>query len=335
MTRPLFHVQTPGLLSTLQDLGRRGRQHEGVPVCGAMDPFAMQVANLLAGNGRGAAVLEITLLGPCLQALGDTAIAVCGADLTAQLDGVPLPLWRTVPVRAGQTLRFGRRVAGARAYLAVAGGFHAPDVLGSRSTFLRAGIGGLAGRALRTGDVLEGTQLETFGSRPATEVARGERDAAGTGRALAPSAVPQYPSTITVRVMLGPHEDHFTPQTLETFLAAEYALSPQSDRQGYRLVGPPLSCRPDRQGALLSEAAPWGGLQIPPDGQPILLMADRQTTGGYPLLAVACSADRSALAQLAPGDTVSFRQVSLEEAQDAAIVQERFLSLLRARAPAG
>lgn len=314
MTRPLFHIQSPGLLSTLQDLGRVGRLWEGMPAAGAMDPFAFQVANILVGNERGAAALEVTLMGPTLQVLDDMTISVCGADLTARVDDAPLPLWRTVLLRAGQTLRFGRRVAGARAYLAVAGGFHAPNVLGSKSTFLRAGIGGLDGRALRAGDVLEGIGTPDRFLR--------------AGRALAPSAVPDYSLPATVRIVPGPHDEAFTPAALATFLTSEYTLSAQSDRMGYRLSGPPLACRPERQGVLLSEAVPWGGVQVPPDGQPILLMVDRQTTGGYPLIAVVVSADHPALAQLAPGDTVSFRPVSLEEAQGAAVAQEHLLSLL-------
>lgn len=314
MTRSLFRVQTPGLLSTVQDLGRVGHQREGMPVAGAMDPFALQVANILVGNGRGAAALEITLMGPTLQTLQDVTVSVCGADLTARVDDFLLPRWRTVVLQTGQTLHFGRRVAGARAYLAVAGGFHAPIVLGSRSTFLRAGIGGFGGRAIQTGDVLEGD------GPPERRL--------WAGRALAPSAVPDDSSPALVRVVPGPHEDAFAPQTRAAFFAAEYTLSAQSDRMGYRLGGPPLACRADRQGALLSEAVPWGGVQVPPDGQPIVLMADRQTCGGYPLVAVACSADRSTLAQLAPGDAVTFRPVSLEEAQEAAIAEERLLSLL-------
>lgn len=314
MTRPLFRVQTPGLLSTLQDLGRVGYQHTGMPVAGAMDPFALQVANVLVGRERGAAALEVTLLGPTLEVLGDVTIAVCGADLSALLDDAPLPLWRTAELRAGQTLRWGRRVSGARVYLAVAGGFDVPTVLGSRSTCLRAGIGGFMGRALRAGDVLR----------------EAGPTAAVPGRALAPSAAPRYSSAATVRVVLGPHEDAFAPQTFATFFASEYALSAQSDRMGYRLDGPPLPCLPTSQGALLSEAVPWGGIQIPPGGQPILLMADRQTTGGYPLIAVAATADRPVCAQLAPGDSVSFQPISLEEAQDADAAQERLLKLLGA-----
>ncbi|MDQ2687634.1 MAG: biotin-dependent carboxyltransferase family protein [Armatimonadota bacterium] len=308
----MFRVQTPGLLSTLQDLGRVGYQNTGMPVAGAMDPFALQVANLLVGNARGAAALELTLLGPTLEVLGDVTIAVCGADLSARLDDAPLPLWRTAALRAGQTLRWGRRVSGARAYLAVAGGLDVPEALGSRSTFLRAGIGGFAGRALRAGDVLRGEGATAVQS----------------GRALAPSAVPIYSSSATVRVVSGPHEDAFAPATLATFFTSEYMLSAQSDRMGYRLDGPSLSCRSERQGVLLSEAVPWGGVQIPPDGQPILLMADRQTTGGYPLIAVVATADRPRCAQLAPGDSVSFQPISLEEAQEADAAQERLLALL-------
>lgn len=315
MSRPLFRVERPGLLTTLQDQGRFGRQREGMPVAGAMDPFAGRVANLLVGNARGAAVLEVTLLGPTLVALADVWMAVCGADLTAQVDSAPLPLWRTVRLSRGQTLHFGPRRSGARAYLAVAGGFDVPDVLGSKSTFLRAGLGGHKGRALQAGDVLAGE-----GANVAPQCR------------LTPDLVPVYTQEVRARVIPGPHVPVLGPAAWEAFLAARYLLTPQSDRMGYRLGGPALPIADGGRGGLLSEAVPWGGVQVPPDGRPIVLMADRQTTGGYPLVAVVATADRPALAQLAPGDALSFEAVTLAEAQDAWKRQERLLSLLEASA---
>ena len=304
---PLLEIETGGLLTTVQDLGRYGRQRSGLTPGGAMDPFAASTANLLLGNPRGAAALEITLLGPSLRFLAPTHIALCGGDLSARLDGEPLPLWKTARVQAGQKLSFGRRRSGARVYLAVSGGFMVPEVLGSRSTFLRGKLGGLEGRPLRPGDILPGEAASWPDS----------------GRGLRPQDIPAYEQPAILRVLPGPHRLHFTDIGYAAFFANIYLVSPQSDRQGYRLSGPPV----ERSGAkdILSEPMPLGGVQVPPDGQPILLMADRQTTGGYPLIGVVVSADIPRAAQLAPGDAVRFAPVSLTEASDAAKDVERFL----------
>ena len=307
---PLLHVESPGLLTTVQDEGRWGHQRDGMVVAGAMDPFASAVANLLVGNPRGAAVLEITLLGPALRALADIRLALCGGDLSPSIDGFPVPLWKTFTLRESQTLISGRRRAGARAYLAVAGGFTVPAVLGSRATFLRARIGGFEGRSLRTGDVLEGWPQ----SLPSGE------------RGLRPSDIPDYGLPAVLRVLPGPHSSAFTGEGRDTFFSSTYAVSLQSDRQGFRLTGPTVA----RAGAadILSEAMPWGGVQVPPDGQPILLMADRQTTGGYPLVGVVFSADLPRAGQLAPGDAVRFQSVPLAEAHELAMRQERWLRVV-------
>ena len=311
MSVPLLRVERPGLLTTVQDLGRAGRQREGVPVSGAMDPFALQVANLLAGSPRGAAALEITLLGPRLHVLAGCVVALCGADLTARLDDDPLPLWKSVRLQPGQTLRFGTPRAGARAYLAVAGGLSVPEVLGSRSTFLRGGLGGFAGRALQSGDVLAGVGEST----------------GPVGWGLSPAAIPSYPREVTVSVLLGPQEDAFTAWGLDTFLSAVYEVTHESDRMGYRLSGPTIQHRPG--GAdILSEAVPLGVVQVPPSGQPLILMADRQTVGGYAKIATVISADISRVAQLAPGDKISFCPTSLADAHARLLAQERQLSLL-------
>ena len=309
---PLLRVETPGLLTTVQDLGRVGHQKDGMPVAGAMDPVAASLANILAGNPRGNAVLEITLLGPKLVALTDLRLAICGGDLSALLDGLPLPLWRTFTLSAGQTVAFGRRRAGARAYLAVAGGFAVSRVLDSRATFLRGRIGGFEGRRLQSGDILKGVPLPFSPG----------------GRSLLPAEVPEYPLPAILRVVLGPHGSAFTDAGRDAFFSATYTVSPQSDRQGYRLNGPVVARRGDDD--ILSEAMPVGGLQIPPDGQPILLMADRQPTGGYPLIGVVASADLPRAGQLAPGDTVRFQPIGLAEAQDLAIRQERWLRVVEA-----
>jgi len=306
-TVPLLRVESPGLLSTVQDEGRWGHQRDGMVVAGAMDPFAASVANLLAGNPRGAAVLEITLLGPVLRAFADVRLALCGADLSPRIDGQPAPVWKTFTLREGQALTFGRRRSGARAYLAVAGGFQVPAVLGSRATFLRARLGGFEGRALQAGDVLEGVRQTPV---PAE-------------RGLRPADIPDYAQPAVLRVLPGPHSSAFTGGGSDTFFSCSYTVSPQSDRQGYRLSGPAVA----RTGAadILSEAMPWGGIQVPPDGSPILLMADRQTTGGYPLVGVVVSADLSRAGQLAPGDCVRFEAVTLAEAHEAALRQENWL----------
>ena len=278
VTIPLLQAESDGLLTTVQDGGRYGQQRSGLTPSGAMDPFAASAATCCSANPRHAAVLEITLLGPALRVLEWTQIALCGADLAARLDGAALPLWKTLEVHPGQRLTFGRRRSGARVYLAVSGGFAVPKVLGSRSTFLRGQMGGLSGRALRSGDMLLGALLS--GSPPAGFPA---------GRGLPRSQQPDYSLPAVLRVLPGPHFASFTDAVLEAFFAAVYTVSPQSDRQGYRLSGPAVtrSTRKD----ILSEPMPLGGLQVPPDGQPILLMADRQTTGGYPLIGVVASAD--------------------------------------------
>lgn len=311
----VISVEMGGLLTTVQDGGRTGQQRSGMTVGGAMDPAALAAANLLVGNERGAAALEITLLGPCLRFLAPSRIALCGGDLSAHLDEAALPLWKTVTVQAGQRISFGRRRSGARAYLAAQGGFAVPAVAGSRSTFLRGKFGGAEGRALRPGDILSVGPFPAF----ASSLQSGERG-------LRSRDIPAYDLPAVLRVLPGPHESHFTEAGSAAFFGNTYTLSPQSDRQGYRLSGPAVT----RQslGDILSEPMPAGGVQIPPGGSPILLMADGQPTGGYPLLGVVVSADLPRAGQLAPGDGVRFVPVRLPEAAAAAAQAERRLRLL-------
>jgi antagonist of KipI len=293
----VFEVAAPGLLDTVQDLGRWGYQRTGVPVSGAMDDVSLQVGNLLVGNPRGAACLEMALGGPTLCAAADTLIAICGADLGASLDGEPVPGWKSVAVRAGQMLCFRGARAGAFGYLCVAGGIEVPPVLGSRSTCLRGGFGGFAGRALRSGDVL---------------VAGEPSASARAGRSLRPADVPAYGKYADIRVLPGPQADRFEGRALDTFFSARYTVSRRSDRMGCRLEGPALAARGSHD--ILSAGVAAGSIQVPADGSPIVLLADRQATGGYAVIAAVVSAD---LAALAPPAGL-FSRATVDEAEAAA-----------------
>lgn len=302
-----------GQLTTVQDLGRRGYRAAGVPLCGAMDPFALRVANSLAGNPESTAVLEFTLVGPELEFTADAVVALGGADTER------LPAWKPLKVAAGERLVLGECIGGCRGYLAVAGGIEVPQVLGSRSTYLRAGFGGWLGRALRDGDVLP---IERRAA-PEPDATPARVHAGPAAWRIDPRILPAYSSAATVRVLGGTHQEEFGRVLFES----EFTVSPQSDRMGLRLLG----ARIDRSNSdeLLSSAVMPGTIQVPPDGQPLVLMADAQTIGGYPQLAHVIGVDLPVMAQLRPGDRVRFTETTLEEAQRLAIVRERALAILR------
>ncbi|HSV91815.1 MAG TPA: biotin-dependent carboxyltransferase family protein [Desulfobacterales bacterium] len=312
---PVFEVLSPGLLDTVQDLGRWGHQRSGVPVTGAVDDFSLQVGNLLVGNPRGAACLEMALRGPQLRAASDVVVALCGADLGASLDGEPAPRWKSVAVRAGQVLSFAQTHAGTWGYLCIAGGIEVLTVLGSRSTCLRGRFGGFDGRALRPGDTLA-----------AGTPSRGAR----AGRFLRPSDVPVYGTHAVVRAVPGPQAGRFEGHALDTFFSARYTVSRRADRMGYRLEGPVLAAEGGHD--ILSAGVVAGAVQVTGDGAPIVLLADRQATGGYVLIAVVASADLARLAQLAPGSTLSFSRATVDEALAAARRREEFLATIEAGA---
>ena len=320
---PTLEVLIPGFQTTIQDLGRVGYEHIGMPPSGAMDTWASSVANILVGNPRDAALLETTLTGPTLRILRDTVIALSGARFAVWVDNGmrrrPLQNWASAIVRAGETLQFGLRESGARGYLAIAGGINVPAVLGSRSTFLRGQMGGHLGRALRSGD-----RLETFDTVPGV---RG-------GIALRPQDIPNYPDHVMLRVMRGPHAALLTAAGRAAVRTGTYTVLAQSDRMGMRWHGPLVDVRVGVADLLLSEATPPGALQIAGDGQPLLLMADRQTTGGYPIAAIVVRADLPCAAQLLPGQPVSFCAVSLQAAQEALRRQEALLRFLETAAAA-
>jgi KipI family sensor histidine kinase inhibitor len=302
-----FSVLRPGLLSTIQDEGRWGHQHEGVSVSGPMDRVSHRLANALVGNPRDAAALEITLAGPELRFEADATIAIAGAEFEATVDGSAMTPDRAIRCRSGSVLRFGRTRAGARAYLAIDGGIEVPPVLGSRATHLPSGLGGFDGRAVHAND----------------RVALGpsSRDAAVKAHrhgAISPHA-PRSGGT-RLRVLPGPQQESFTASALDAFWRTRFTITPHSDRMGYRLAAePPIAAPP---GEMISDMTFAGAVQMPPSGQPILLMADRQTTGGYPQIAIVISADLPAAGQLAPGDWVEFELCTPAQARAALVAQE-------------
>jgi len=309
-----LRILSPGLLTTVQDSGRWGHQSIGVSVSGPMDPFAHRLANALAGNPRVAATLEVTLNGPSVCFDDTRVVAVAGALFDLFLNDVPVPHAQPVLVGAGAVLRFGTRHHGARAYLAVSGGIEVPLVLGSRSTHLPTGMGGWQGRALRRDDY-----VPLGPSQPA------RRRAVGPPRVAAREASP------VVRVMAGPDAERFMPEALEALVSAPYHVRVDSDRMGFRLEGPVLRHRATAD--ILSDATPFGTLQVPGSGQPVLLMADRQTTGGYARLATVISADLGLAGQAAPGDALRFAVCDRTEAVRALVQRERPLLALE-REPA-
>jgi antagonist of KipI len=299
---PSFTVARPGLQTTVQDLGRWGHQATGVPVAGPMDEYSHRLANRLVGNTDDAAALEITLIGPDLEAEGDIVCAVAGAAFGLTAGGHAVEMHKPFTVPAGGRLRFGSRTSGARATLAVRGGFDLLPVFGSRATSLVSRMGPFGGRALAAGDRLP------VGSA----VTRPELSSA------LPLAVPI--GGARVRVLAGPHDGMFSLEAIDVLVQSRYVVTTQSNRMGYRLEGPPL--RHAAGADILSDATPIGSLQVPASGQPILLMADRQTTGGYPKIATVISADLPLAGQLAPGDWIEF-DVCTREAAIGALEEQR------------
>ncbi|QYR22909.1 biotin-dependent carboxyltransferase family protein [Paenibacillus sp. sptzw28] len=330
-------VRKPGFYSTVQDLGRPGWRKDGISEGGAMDRYALRCANLLVGNNEGEAGLELTLAGAELQATSDLLIAVCGAYMTPLIDGEEMPMWRPVRVAAGASVSFGAAAIGCRAYIAVAGGIAVAPALGSRGTDTRAGIGGVAGRPLRAGDA-----LPCGAEAPWAAAWRGEL---GARAAQQPQARHSWAAPgwfapplaygggaedgIELRAMPGAEYGQFGEAARAALFRERYRVAPASDRMGVRLEGPPLEIEAG-SGELLSHGVVPGTVQVPAGGLPIILGADCQTTGGYPKIAHVISVDLPLLAQAKPGDTIRFREVSLQEAQRIGISFEREMQRLAA-----
>jgi antagonist of KipI len=309
-----MRILRPGLLTTVQDRGRFGLQHLGVVPCGPMDPVALELANGLVGNAGGEAALEITVLGPEIEFETDALVALCGAEMEARAAGAPMPADRPVLLAKGTVLSARRATLGSRAYLAVAGGIAIAPVLGSRSTYMPARFGGLQGRALRAGDRLplienvSSVSLRRYNSLKSRKTLGALRTVGWSAPALTlPAREP-----IVIHAMEGRHHAMFDAAARRAFFEATWKVTPDSNRMGFRLAGPVLARAEAHE--ILSEPTCLGTVQVPANGLPIALMADHQTTGGYPKIAEIAAADVPRLAQLAPGGSVQFARCTLEQA---------------------
>lgn len=292
-SQQLFKVISPGLFTTVQDKGRYGYQRYGVPINGVMDSFAARLANLLVGNGEEAAVLECTVAGPSFVVLDQADVAVTGADMEVTLNGTAVANWTSFRVKTGDVLAIGQARSGCRGYIAVTGGIEVPKVMGSRSCYVGAGIGGHHGRALQKEDRL----------------ARGVGPLLPAPRRIPAELIPEYRDNIVLRAIPGPQDDYFD-EGLTTFFNAEFQVSHEANRMGYRLTGPVIRQKPDRPSSIISESSVPGGVQIPPNGQPIILLAE-QTVGGYTKIATVVSGDLDYIGQAIPGNTVCFQRIDL------------------------
>ena len=291
-----FEMLAPGGFTTVQDKGRFGFQQMGVPVCGVLDTFAGDMANLLVGNDPGRAVLEITVMGPSLKFLAPMDVAVTGAKMDMTLNSRPVDQWRSIRVKPEDILTISQVQAGCRAYLAVTGGIKVPLVMGSCSTYVGGGIGGFKGRPLQAGDILGAHEVPL----PARE------------RAVRKDLIPDYPSHVVLRAVPGPQDDYFD-RGLTTLFTTRYMVTPRANRMGYRLQGDKVSIKPGMPKSIVSEPSMPGGIQIPADEQPIILLVE-QTVGGYAKIATVISTDIPKLAQATPGDTVAFEKIDLNAA---------------------
>jgi antagonist of KipI len=304
----VIDIQSPGLFTTVQDLGRPGHGPIGVSASGAADPTALRIANILLGNPQNTAGLEMTLQGGRFVFSAEALVALGGADFGSTLDGEPISPWNVYAVSPGQVLTCGRSQSGARCYLCVRGGIHIPLILGSASTHVLSGLGGLDGRALRRGDRLE------IGPDPLSPPRRG----------VHPELIGSVTRSAVFRVTDGPQYESFTAESIATFYNSSYAVTPDANRMGIRLAGTPLQTKEPRE--LISEGVSLGCIQIPAGGQPVILFVEQQTTGGYAKIANVIAADLPSLGQLKPGDEIRFQRVDLREARELLYIQERWIS---------
>lgn len=306
----IFEVIQPGAYTTVQDRGRFGYQQFGVPVCGVVDSFAYRLANALVGNFQGQAVLEATIFGPTLKVLNQGLIAVTGGNLLPLLNNSPLPMWESVAVQPDDILQFKGVKNGCRAYIAVAGGIDVPKVMGSRSTYVAGKIGGINGRPLAAGDRLnKGEGIGKAGDRITSDL------------------IPIYSHDIEIRVILGPQDDYFS-EGIDKFFASTFKVSTKADRMGYRLEGSQIMQREAIEKSIISEPSVPGGIQVPPDGQPIILLVE-QTVGGYTKIATVISSDIGKVGQAKPGDQIHFRQVEIDKAHQILKEEEEKIEVIK------
>ncbi|MDQ0215390.1 antagonist of KipI [Oikeobacillus pervagus] len=315
-------ILNPGVLTTVQDLGRMGFQKYGVVVGGAMDSYSLRLANLLVGNSEEEAVLEVTLFGTKIQFEKDMVIAITGGDLQATMDGKKAVMWRPIWVKKGSTLHFKSAKKGCRAYISFAGGLSISNIMGSKSTYLRAEIGGYKGRALQKGDVIECNKLGKAQQDLLKEIQH-----SGNHWMVNYHPLIHTEQTQQIRVIKGTEFDHLQAKSKEEFFHHPFKVTSNADRMGYRIEGPSLSLTAEVE--MLSEGVTFGTIQLPPSGDPIILMADRQTTGGYPKISHVITADLCHLAQLQPMATIYFEEVSLLEAVQLMLEKEKMMDEIK------
>ena len=290
-------VQKPGLCTTVQDMGRVGFQKFGIPVSGVMDEFSFVVANYLLGNNYNNAVLEVQYMGPTLEFDFDVSVAITGANLSAKLNGEDVAMWETINIKKGDVLSFGNIKEGVRTYIAFAGEIDVPLVNGSKSTLLKSKLGGFDGRQLKMLDEIEIKNPRVLENK----------------NKLQEKFIPKFVAENEIRVILGPQDDYFTENGIKTFLSSEYTVTKDADRMGMRLSGEVIEHKDKAD--IISDAAVFGSIQVPGNGLPIILLADRQTTGGYTKIATVIKADLPKLAQMSPNNKIKFKKVELSEAQ--------------------
>lgn len=301
-----FKVVNSGIFDTIQDLGRFGFQQYGMPVSGAMDSYALRFGNRLLGNKEDEAGIEITTPRLSLEVLNQTAISITGANFNPTINNFPTPMWEAIEVKKGDIISFNQIKNGCRSYLLVAGGIDIPIILGSKSTYVRGKIGGLKGRPLKKADIIN----KGSSNQELQDI---------IGRKVPVNNLPTYHEENKIRVILGPQDDHFTKDGLHTFLNSFYEITANSDRMGYRLKGPKIKSKNGSD--IITDGIPLGSIQVPLDGMPIVMLADRQITGGYAKIATVISVDIDKFAQMKPGNKMKFTQVNLEEAHR--FLQER------------
>ncbi|MED4203517.1 biotin-dependent carboxyltransferase family protein [Neobacillus mesonae] len=303
----------PGLLTTIQDLGRHGYQKYGLAVSGSADPYAHRMANILVGNAKEAALLEVTLMGLKLLVKEPAVIAITGGDLNPLINGKETPMWTSVHVKEGDVIQFKGPRTGCRSYLAVTGGIDVPKVLGSRATDLVGQIGGLNGRMLKKGDIIHVFPKSLDGRR---------------GRKLSKDLIPQYENNINIRVILGPQDEAFTEEGIKTFLSSTYTVTKDVDRMGCRLEGAIIEHKDTAD--IISEGIFYGAIQVPKNGQPIIFLVGRQSVGGYTKIGGVITVDLPKIGQVKPGDSITFTEVTIDKAQEELKQQNQIFKILSA-----
>lgn len=321
-------VLNPGLLTTIQDFGRYGYQKFGVIVSGAMDTYAMRLANIVVGNDENEGILEITLIGPSLKLEKGTLFSITGANISPTIKGRKIPMGRPVYLKEDCILNFGPRVFGCRSYLAVAGGFNVPKVMESKSTYLRAEFGGFQGRALQKSDVLNIGVKSSVSDKIIKKLEEINKNAEFVSTSwFVRDSIAEISDNTTIRVFPDRQFNSISDKSINVFFSSKFNVDNKSDRMGYRLSGEKIELKEKLE--MISEEVSIGTIQIPPDGNPIILLADRQTTGGYPKIAHVASVDINKIVQLKPNDSIKFKQITLKDAEKLYFEREKYIHELK------